>query len=89
MSRGLAIRLAMLSTHYRKPIDFKMDATTQAEKTLAKWHRKMIVNDGPPSDAFMSAMMDDMNTPQAIAELHRSTPEQLYAGLKLLGLTDV
>jgi cysteinyl-tRNA synthetase len=36
-------------------------------------------------DAFLAALCDDLNTPQAMAELHRAPPEELAGGLTLLG----
>ncbi|HEY4114488.1 MAG TPA: DALR domain-containing protein, partial [Rhizomicrobium sp.] len=36
-------------------------------------------------EAFLAALSDDLNTPQAIAELHKSSPEELAGGLSLLG----
>jgi cysteinyl-tRNA synthetase len=36
---------------------------------------------------FLDALLDDLNTPQAIAELHRSDPDDLAGGLALLGFS--
>ena len=69
---GEAIRLAMLMTHYRQPVDFSERALEQAQ--LALRYFKTFGQDPfhtAPSDQFMTAMYDDLNTPLAIAELHR------------------
>ena len=69
---GEVIRLAMLTTHYRQPIDFSERALEQAQ--LALRYFKEFGSEPfeiKPSDAFMAAMHDDLNTPMAIAELHR------------------
>ena len=81
---GEVLRLAMLMTHYRQPIDFTAAKLEEAEKTLQKWAdlRKVasdfdwvaVANrrvDPRPSDAFLRAVTDDLNISSAIAELHR------------------
>ena len=37
---GATLRLAMLRTHYRQPIDWTVRALVEAEKTLTKWRAK-------------------------------------------------
>jgi len=39
------------------------------------------------SAAFLEALSDDLNTPQAIAELHQAAPDELAGGLSLLGFS--
>jgi cysteinyl-tRNA synthetase len=70
--QGEIIRLAMLGTNYRQPIDFSVDALEQAMLALRNFKRFSRVSyKVPPSDEFMAALLDDLNTPRAIAELHR------------------
>ena len=87
---GDALRLAMLRTHYRQPIDFTVKALDEAERTVADFARACAdAKAARPGEAFLAAMADDMNTPQAIAELHAlraSDPGALRGGLDLLGL---
>jgi cysteinyl-tRNA synthetase len=69
---GQVVRFAMLSTHYRQPIDFSQDALEQASIALegfGTWASD--ATPAPPSREFMDALQDDLNTPRAIAELHR------------------
>ena len=40
-------------------------------------------------DAVLGALCDDLNTPQAIAELHKASPEELAGGLWLLGFNPI
>jgi len=69
---GEVIRLAMLMTHYRQPMDFSERALEQAQLALTYFKAFGTEPFGTkPSDEFMSAMGDDLNTPLAIAELHR------------------
>ena len=87
---GNALRLAMLRTHYRQPIDFTTKGLEEAERTIADFARACgETAPARPSDAFLDAMADDMNTPKAIAELHAlrtGDPAALRGGLGLLGI---
>jgi len=69
---GEAIRLSLLSAHYRQPLDFTKDAIAESRRTLDKWYRAMgeaVAGDLPAG--VMDALCDDLNTPRAIAEMHR------------------
>jgi cysteinyl-tRNA synthetase len=69
---GQVVRLAMLGTHYRQPIDWTLSALEDAEKVHADWSEfcgNAPVGQ-PPSQAVVDALSDDINTPRAIAELH-------------------
>jgi cysteinyl-tRNA synthetase len=68
---GDVIRFAMLSTHYRQPIDFSQHLLELASTTLDTFALFRSVEDLSPSKEFMDALLDDLNTPRAIAELHR------------------
>jgi cysteinyl-tRNA synthetase len=69
---GAVVRLATLSTHYRQPIDFSLSGLEQATVSLGAFATFARPADGtPPSDEFTEAMLDDLNTPRALAELHR------------------
>jgi cysteinyl-tRNA synthetase len=86
---GEVLRLAMLRTHYRQPIDWTVKALEEAEKTLDRWYDT--IGDADPAgeiaDSVMDALGDDLNTPAAISELHRlASPEVLKASANLLGL---
>ncbi len=75
---GEAIRYVLLSAHYRAPLDWTDDALQQANASLDRFYgalRKMADID-VPSDigdqkpaSFVEAMLDDLNVPQALAEL--------------------
>jgi cysteinyl-tRNA synthetase len=70
--QGEIIRLAMLSTHYRQPIDFSVSLLEQSMMALRQFHTFSRVNETiEPSAEFVEALYDDLNTPRAIAELHR------------------
>ncbi len=89
---GEVLRLAMLRTHYRQPIDWTVRALEEAEAALERWYD--VVGDAEPgADApaeVLAALSDDLNTPAALGELHRlshsADPRLLKAGANLIGL---
>jgi cysteinyl-tRNA synthetase len=75
---GDVLRFQMLMTHYRQPIDWTKVATEQAATALDAFQEvtKMTEGrDGRISSAVLLALADDLNTPLAIAELHRLAGE--------------
>jgi cysteinyl-tRNA synthetase len=111
---GDVVRLAMLKTHYRQPIDFTAKALEEAERTLDKWSAQVssdnaygiAIKDGSgygddfgPGDGsgfgqeglglsdVTDAIKDDLNTPLAIALMHRlRDPFELLDATDLLGI---
>ena len=87
---GEALRLAMLRTHYRQPIDWTVKALEEAEATLDRWYDA--IGDAEPGEVAPSveeALSDDLNTPAALGELHRlpaDAPPTIKASANLLGL---
>jgi cysteinyl-tRNA synthetase len=68
---GEVLRLNMLKTHYRSPIDWTLKGLEESAKTLDDWYWVAAnVNDGRLSDAVIQSLSDDLNTPQMIASLH-------------------
>ncbi|HKS63121.1 MAG TPA: cysteine--tRNA ligase [Xanthobacteraceae bacterium] len=69
--QGDVIRLAMLSTHYRQPINWTVKGLEDAEKALASFFDAASADaDARPAQGVLEALADDLNTPQAIAEMH-------------------
>ena len=88
---GEVIRFVFLGTHYRKPMDWTEKKRVEAEATLRKWRGLVAgVEAGPPAEAVLAALADDLNTAGAVAELHRLAAEGDAAALKgsaaLMGL---
>jgi cysteinyl-tRNA synthetase len=87
---GEALRLAMLRTHYRQPIDWTAKALEEAENALDRWYDAIgDVEPGAVEPSVEEALSDDLNTPAALAELHRldaATPEIIKASANLIGL---
>lgn len=73
---GELIRLVLLSAHYRQPVDWTDDTIAQAKAALDSFYtalRKMAEIEAQDVDvpaAFLAALEDDLNTPQALAALH-------------------
>ncbi|NDE90909.1 MAG: cysteine--tRNA ligase [Alphaproteobacteria bacterium] len=74
---GEALRLALLSAHYRQPLDFSEEALKKAKQTLDGWYGALRNTKDIAFDAnvavpenFMAALDDDLNTPQAFAIIH-------------------
>jgi cysteinyl-tRNA synthetase len=84
---GEALRLAMLRTHYRQPIDWTAKALEEAEGTLDRWYDAIgEVEPGEVAPSVEEALSDDLNTPAALAELHRLA-HPAVAGLMTVGDT--
>jgi cysteinyl-tRNA synthetase len=89
---GPALRLAMLRSHYRQPIDWTVRALEEAEKTMQRFAR--IVGEAQPSadptPETLLALADDLNTPAVLAHLHVLAGEgraaELQRDLALMGL---
>jgi cysteinyl-tRNA synthetase len=94
---GEALRLAMLQTHYRQPMNWTVAGLREAQKNLDHWYA--LTADLAPgylcADA-LEALMDDLNTPKALAALHELRGEAakgakpaaacLKASAQLIGL---
>ncbi|ROU04274.1 cysteine--tRNA ligase [Histidinibacterium lentulum] len=89
---GEVIRLVMLGTHYGKPMDWTDRKREEAEATLRRWRALTAgvsaADAADPglaslaSEAVLAALANDLNTPGAIAELHRLAGEGKAAELK-------
>jgi cysteinyl-tRNA synthetase len=83
---GEAIRLALLSAHYRQPLDFSRQALTEAKTQLDRLYGALRTSSddgnggGDPGEGVLTALCDDLNTPRAIAELHEAASALNRAG---------
>ena len=86
---GEVLRLNMLKTHYHSPMDWTMKSLEESAKTLDDWYRVAAdVEPGRPAASVVEPLLDDLNTPLAIAALHglRGSDAGALAGsLRLLG----
>jgi len=68
---GQVIRLALLSAHYKQPLNWSDDLLEQSKVTLEKWYELYdeAENEIDNSEIF-SCLLDDLNTPKYFAKLH-------------------
>lgn len=89
---GEVIRFVMLSTHYRKPMDWTEKKREEAEKTLRRLRGRIKTPEihtsaQPPSD-FVETISDDLNIPGAMATLLSYSADSDVAGaLNFLGIS--
>ncbi len=71
---GEVMRLALLSTHYRQPLDFSEGLLLQARNSLNRFYNAVATSgaDQPVEipDSVRTALEDDLNTPLAVSMMH-------------------
>jgi len=89
-----AIRLMFLETHYRKPMDFTEERYRASRNQLVRWDLatiQAVPAEVPP--AVLTALADDLNTPEAITVLRKLRSDGdlggLLAGIRFLGLKPI
>ncbi|MDE3073390.1 MAG: cysteine--tRNA ligase [Pseudomonadota bacterium] len=83
-----ALRLRLLSGHYRQPLDWSDGAIAQAVSTLDGWYRvlrdladvELPAGTLPVPETVEAALCDDLNTPQALAELSQLADQARLEG---------
>ncbi len=80
-----ALRLALLSAHYRQPLDWSDALIEQSVRTLDRLYGTLrdlpdVAAEARIPDAIESALDDDLNTPQALAALAAIAAEARKAG---------
>ena len=95
---GEAIRLALLSTHYRQPLNFTKVGIADAKRKLDSWYRVISPTTcgDAVSDKVVLALSDDLNTPKVISEMDElasrarsgdgSAKSDLLSAANMLGL---
>ncbi len=70
---GQVLRLALISSHYKQPLDWNDKLLSECEKTLSKWYESFIEMKKQIliPDEYLSPLYDDLNTPGFIANLHK------------------
>jgi cysteinyl-tRNA synthetase len=96
---GRVIRLAMLGTHYRQPIDWTVERLVQARATLMDFADVLhgVPAAAAPHADVLAALSDDLNTPSALSIIHgiaksaqrnRASAEALKSTLRFMELYD-
>ena len=70
---GQVLRLALISTHYKQPLDWNDKLLEECQKTLNKWYDcyTEVKNKVLIPDEFLAPLYDDLNTPSFIANIHK------------------
>ena len=97
---GQVLRLALMSSHYRQPLDWNDQLMEECYKTLDKWYscylkleKKVLIDDDD-----LLPLYDDLNTPGYISVLHKlfdkaksgnqQDKEKFIAGCNFVGLLE-
>ena len=68
---GQVIRLALLSAHYKQPLDWNDSLLEQSKTTLEKWYELYDETESEIDNSeIFSSLLDDLNTPKYFAKLH-------------------
>jgi cysteinyl-tRNA synthetase len=91
---GEVLRFNMLRTHYRQPMDWTLKQLDQSAAMLAAWYPFTDVFSDQTVDQALpviGALLDDVNTPKAIAEIYALDRAGMRPALdfaaRLLGIT--
>jgi len=70
---GQVLRLALMSAHYKQPLDWNDKLLEDCENTINKWYNSYldIKKNSEISDEILQPLYDDLNTPGYIANLHQ------------------
>ena len=70
---GQVLRLALMSAHYKQPLDWNDKLLEECENTISKWYNVHfdIKEKKKIPDEFLKPLYDDLNTPGYIANLHK------------------
>ena len=91
---GDAIRLALISSHYRQPLDWTKKRLNECSDAIKRWKDLVLEKKetGVHSNEFLEAIYDDLNTPKAISVMHSLAKngdyEGLLASLRFMGFLD-
>jgi len=68
---GEVVRLALLSSHYKQPLDWNEKLINESQNTLEKWHSQFEkVDPEELKDDVLKSLQEDLNTPEYITKLH-------------------
>jgi cysteinyl-tRNA synthetase len=87
--KGEVLRFALLSAHYRQPLEWSESLVAQSKATLDRLYRAAGDESGGEVDAgVLDALADDLNTPLALSRLSSLDGGALRASARLLGLLE-
>jgi len=68
---GQVLRLALISAHYKQPLDWSDKLLTDCQNTIDKWYNVYLPSNKDLNDELLKPLYDDINTPGYIANLHQ------------------
>jgi cysteinyl-tRNA synthetase len=97
---GEVVRFAMLSTHYRQPINWTDQRLRECKEEIWRWavslvqseaesegYLRAVRHEAPlPSDSVVAALRDDLNSPEAISVMRRHYDEAKHGDAKAKAL---
>ena len=96
---GQVVRLALLSSHYKQPLDWNEKLIKESQNTLDKWYGQFEKADSEElQDEVLYPLLEDLNTPEYITKLHllyeetskgnKSSKAKFLAACNLIGLLE-
>ena len=96
---GQVVRLALLSSHYKQPLDWNEELIKNSQNTLDKWYGQFEkVDSDELQDDILNSLLEDLNTPEYISKLHslyeksskgnKSLKVKFLSACKLIGLLE-
>ena len=96
---GQVVRLALLSSHYKQPLDWNEKLIQESQNTLDKWYGQFEKTDSEElQDKVLNPLLEDLNTPEYISKLHllydesskgnKSSKVKFLTACKLIGLLE-
>jgi cysteinyl-tRNA synthetase len=68
---GQVLRLALISAHYKQPLDWNDKLLEDCQNTIDKWYNVYLPSNKDLDDEIIQPLYDDINTPGYIAILHK------------------
>ena len=70
---GQVLKLALMSAHYKQPLDWNEKLLEDCKNTIDKWYEvyKVVKDKSFLNEDILSPLYDDLNTPGYIANLHK------------------
>jgi len=96
---GQVVRLALLSSHYKQPLDWNEKLIKESQNTLDKWYGQFEKTDSEElQNEVLNPLLEDLNTPEYITKLHllydesskgnKSSKTKFLAACNLIGLLE-
>jgi cysteinyl-tRNA synthetase len=68
---GQVLRLALISAHYKQPLDWNDKLLKDCQNTIDKWYNVYLASNKELDNETIQPLYDDINTPGYIANLHK------------------